>query len=196
MSSVSRPSPPTADPPASSALLRRLTAEWHLLERLAERNPGRLTSLAASDLAFHLTLRGTPAFRLPTAAGESAAEILFDHRICIDFPYFFPAAPMELSLRTPVAHPNVHPETGFVCLWDTHRVSNTVEHALHKTVAILGWRLFNAEAVHVMQPDALQRLRGLAPRVPEALAAPPLLGVAHDSAPAFTLKPSPRRRLS
>lgn len=115
-----------------------------MLEKLAEKNPGRLTELAAEDLCVRVTLRGTPAFSL-------TGTIVSDHPLRIDFPAFFPAAPMELSLDEPVQHPNVHPETGFVCLWDRHRASNTMEHALHKTVAILGWQLWNGDPLSTLR---------------------------------------------
>ena len=62
---------------------------------------------------------------------------------------------MELYIDQPVLHPNIHPETGFLCLWEKHRVSYTIEHALHRTVAMLAGRLFNADVLHVMQPEAL-----------------------------------------
>ena len=92
---------------------------------------------------------------------------------------------MEMYLSVPVLHPNVHPETGFVCLWDRHRVSNTVEIAMHKLVAMLAGTLWNADALHVMQPGA----------VPCAVGEPmPLQGVAYDAFPAETSTPATRRR--
>ena len=112
---------------SNSPLERRLEAEWDLLQRLVDRNPGRLTALTADDLCFRLRLLGTPGFLL--AEEEHVAA---EHEVVLVFPRFFPAAPLECYLRTPVQHPNIHPETGFVCLWDRHRASNTVEHALHK----------------------------------------------------------------
>ena len=141
---------------ASTVLERRLRAEWGLLGRLAELNPGRLGEVRAEDLTVRLTLRGTPGLVLSRGEKDAMPLIVHEHALRIDFPEYFPAAPMEVYLGRPAAHPNVHPDTGFVCVWDKHRVSNTVEHAVHKTVAILGWRLRNAEAIHVMQPKMLQ----------------------------------------
>ena len=65
-----------------------------------------------------------------------------------------------------------------MCLWERHRVSNTVEHALHKTVAMLSWQLYNREALHVMQPAALRRVEADGEAVRRTLAAPALLGCA------------------
>lgn len=156
----------------SSVLERRLAAEWDLLHQLAGRNQQRLTGIDADDLVFQLRLQETPA--LPLSGDVSKPQT--DHLVRIVFPPHFPAAPMELYLNTPMQHPNIHPETGFVCLWHRHRVSNTCEHALHKLVAILGWRLYNGEAVHIMQPDAWARLQTSGADIVAALAASPLLG--------------------
>ena len=137
-----------------TTLERRLSAEWALLLALVERNPDRLHRPTAHDTSFFVTLSGLTV-SLPH---ESAGPPLSSHDIRIDYPVHFPAVPMELYLHTPVLHPNVHPQTGFVCLWDRHRVSNTVEHALHKTVGMLNGSLYNPSAPHVMQPGALPLL--------------------------------------
>ena len=166
---------------------RRLRAEWCLLEQLAALNPSRLIEPRWLDSAFEVTLLQTPALQ------PASPELLAEHRVRVVYPRFFPAVPLELYLAEPVVHPNVHPLTGFVCLWDRHRVSNTVEHALHKTVAMLGWGLLNAEAHHVMQPEALLLDReGLT----ERLATAPLVGVEHMADVVLETNAPRRRRLS
>jgi ubiquitin-protein ligase len=177
------------DSPGEGPYERRMSAEWDLLRRLSERNPGRLTDMAMSEGTMRLWLRSTPA-ALPD--GSTGAE----HLLSFGFPVHYPAVPMTLHLARPVLHPNVHPRTGFVCLWLNHRISNTVEHALHKTVAMMGWRLFNPDPTHIMQPEALPLLEAAAagagqPGRPFA----PLLGV-EDSAQAATTPRSRRVRLS
>lgn len=162
-----------------------MLGEWDLLQRLAERNANRLTDLSLDEGVLRLRLLATPS---PLRDGT----VLSQHNLLIGFPVHYPALPMTMHLETAVLHPNVHPRSGFVCLWTDHKVSNTVEHALHKTVAILGWHLFNAEAMHVMQPDALPLLQQATQQRP---AYPPLLGVDHE---AVVLNGSTvrRRRLS
>ena len=154
-------------------LERRLAAEWELLLQLADRNPGRLSSLQADGAVLSLRLHGPTAMPADAATHPGLVSI---HAIRIEFPVHFPAVPMELFLETPVFHPNIHPETGFVCLWDRHRVSNTVEHALHKTVAMLAGELRNTNSIHVMQPEALDH--------PVRTQPMPLLGVNYDAGPA------------
>lgn len=195
MSSVSPPLPQTANEVTSASRTeRRLRAEWQVLQQLAERNPQRLTDLAAEDYAFRLTLRQTPALLY----GGEPGPLQANHAVRILFPQFFPAAPLELYLDAPIYHPNVHPVTGFVCLWDRHRVSNNVEHALHKLVAILGWRLYNTDAAHIMQPEALQHLQIAGEALAAKLKSPGLLGL--DPAPVWfsaendASPGSPRRR--
>ena len=143
---LSVPDTETTGASASSPLERRLRNEWRLLQHLQALNPERLADIHAEDCTFYVTLLETPALALP-----DGVDVLRQHRLRIDFPRYFPAVPMEAFLSVPVKHPNIHPESGFVCLWDTHRVSNTVEHALLKVEAMLGWRLLNLEARHRMQ---------------------------------------------
>ena len=152
------------------AILAAAGAHVVLLD-LAGANPGRLIDLRRTSAEFELQLHGPAAMSIPN---RHQGRRLSVHDLRFEFPVHFPAVPMEMYLRTPVFHPNVHPETGFVCLWDRHRVTNTVELALHKLVAILAGDLFHADAPHVMQPGALPCAR---------LEAMPLRGVAYE--PAF-----------
>jgi hypothetical protein len=163
---------------------RRLAAEWDLLLQLADRKSGRLSSMQADGAVLSLRLHG------PAAAPADAAaqpRLVIVHAIRIEFPVHFPAVPMEMFLEIPVFHPNIHPESGFVCLWDRHRVSNTVEHALHKTAAMLAGQLRNTNLIHVMQPEALEH--------PVRTEPMPLLGVTYDPLPSNDLgSPAVRRQ--
>lgn len=151
---------------------RRLASEWSLLNDLATCNPGRITNTQLRGSTIEILLHGPSA--LP-ASDPTGTCLMSEHAVCMEFPVHFPAVPMEMFLETPVFHPNIHPETGFVCLWDRHRVSNTVEHALHKLTAILSGHLHNTDALHVMQPVACNH--------PFRSPAMPLLGVQYDPGP-------------
>ena len=167
-----------------AATERRIAAEWALLEQLAAANPGRLTALRRSPAEFQATLHGPIALSIPK---QQQGERLSVHPLRVEFPVHFPAVPMELYLCVPVFHPNVHPETGFVCLWDRHRVSHSVEQAMHKLVAMLGGGLWNGEAPHVMQPGAVSRMGDAEPM--------PLQGVAYEPIfPRVASVAGPRRR--
>ena len=153
---------------AETVLERRLRNEWQLLQQLIARNPGRFYEASMMDADLTLRLHGPAAWCAQPNGHPCPISI---HALRISFPVHFPAVPMELFLETPVRHPNIHPETGFVCVWDRHRVSNTVEHALHRLVAMLAGQLQNTSAPHLMQPDAVS--------LPAAGDARPLLGVEH-----------------
>ena len=146
-----------------------------------------MTGLAADDLTLRCVLCDTPSKRIDGAVARK-------HRLHIEFPVSFPAAPLELSLAEPIVHPNVHPITGFVCLWDTHRTSHTVEHAVLKTAAMLGARLWNRRAEHVMQPEALAQFELHGDAFATEFASSPLVAVTHFE-PESPSAPT-RRRLS
>ena len=185
MTSCASPlSQPMADSPQTSLRERRLLAEWDLLQSLAHLNPERIGDLAVEDEVFSCTLHKTPALRAGTK------NIVTSHRLKIVFPLYYPSLPLELYLQDPVAHSNVHPRTGFLCLWDRHQISNNVEHALHKTVAMLSRRLENRNPVHVMQPDLSMLFDADYPAPAE-----PLLGIVHPGFLPDAL-PARRRRLS
>ncbi len=181
-------SPPARDLAAlpSTPTERRLRREWDLLNVLVQLNPARLSGPTAFDSTFQVLLSGTPA--LPLSEGSPA--LLTEHRLRLHYPRFFPAVPLELYLDRPVLHPNIHPVSGFVCLWRVHRVEYGVEHALHRTVAILGWQLQNLDPRHVMQPESLRLNQA---ETATRLSASPLAGIDH-SASRFEVFPAERRR--
>lgn len=163
---------------------RRLQAEWDLLQQLAQLNPGRLTDISSEDRAFKFLLQDTPV-RLASSPG---GEVISTHNIRVIYPAFFPSTPLEFYVGRAFLHPNVHPETGFVCLWTQHHVDYTLEHALHKLVAMMSGHLYNLEAMHVMQPEALNAIRHGSSEYKQ------LIGITHDR---FILERTRRRiRLS
>src|ERR1017187_4128119 len=104
---------------------RRLEQEWRLLGLLASINPSVIEVVSRTggghDQAFVISLRKTTGL---VAVHGDLTEI-GDHEATFHFPRFFPTPPIEASLRTSVFHPNVHPETGFVCLWGRFSVGDT-----------------------------------------------------------------------
>lgn len=121
---------------------RRIRNEAALLREMAELNPERLQILAMTEDEFRMTLH--------TPAHGGAV-----HGLKLVFAPYFPAVPIEAYLELPVRHPNVHPVTGFICLWDKHSTGDTVIEALRQTQRVLSGELRNGEADHLMQPDCL-----------------------------------------
>ena len=121
---------------------RRIRNEAALLRQMAALNPERLQIVALTDDEFRMTLH--------TAA--HGGEV---HSLKLVFAPYFPAVPIEAYLDVPVRHPNVHPVTGFICLWDKHSTGDTVIEALRQTQRVLSGELRNAAADHLMQPDSL-----------------------------------------
>lgn len=113
-----------------------------MLEQLAALNPQRLRTVELGADEFLMTFE-TPAH------GASL------HRLKLVFAPYFPAVPIEAYLEVPVRHPNVHPLNGFICLWDKHSPGDTVIETLRQTQRVLSGELWNAEADHLMQPDAV-----------------------------------------
>lgn len=131
-------------------------------------NPGRLGQLVAEDHMFRFMLH-----KAPVASAIPDHHRVSTHAVRILYPSYFPAAPLEVYMDRAFLHPNVHPLTGFVCVWDQHRVSNTIEHAIHKLVAMMSGHLYNRDPLHVMQPNAWHDTH-------ERFAIEPLRGLVHD----------------
>lgn len=141
------------DPAAPEPLRqRRLAGEWRALQLLAAANPETLRvegrrSAGGGD-AFEFVLLRTSGLLAPdtVTVRTHAARLLF--------PRFFPAMPIEAYLSQPVFHPNIDPQTGFVCLWSRWSAGDTVVNAVRRLQAIITWRLVCLDAPHVMQADA------------------------------------------
>jgi ubiquitin-protein ligase len=179
-----------------------MQTEWLLLQEMVQLNESRIKDVSASDATFYLSLRHTPAPALCAFDGGYIAsfDTVTEHRMRVEYPAFFPSLPMEVYLEAPVAHPNIHPESGFICLWHKHLVSNSIEHVLHKTAAMLGWALRSDESMHVMQPKAFACARLHGREVETALKTAALAGVRHTpevhSEDSSSNDAPPRRRLS
>ncbi len=135
---------------------RRVEQEWRLLEALVEANPDVLGNAKrrseSGDEVFSLQLDQTTALM----AESSGIGLETKHQAIVHFPRFFPSVPIEVSLLRPVFHPNVHPENGFVCLWDRFSSGDTVVEAMAQLQSVLTWKLWNEQSDNVMQPLALE----------------------------------------
>jgi len=141
---------------SSSVRARRLDNEWAFLERLAAYNPGVLEALrrearADADL-FHVALHRTSALSLANPSAVAASD---SHAVAFRYPEYYPSVPIEALLATPVFHPNVHPETGFVCLWNRFSPGDTILEAVRQLQRVITWELSNSSVEHLMQPEAL-----------------------------------------
>jgi hypothetical protein len=128
---------------------RRVGNEKQYLEMLAAANPEGLAIVGwerqdGGDVA-RVTLLDTPAYRI-------GGGIEPRHEVRLVLPEYFPSTPIEAYLERPVAHPNVHPENGFVCLWARHAPGDTVIEAVLQLQRVIAWRLWNSDPDQVMQP--------------------------------------------
>lgn len=134
---------------------RRVEQEWRLLQMLSATNSSALEMLdreqGPSSQRFHFTLHKTNALMQQ----GNDLKLLDTHSVILHFPEFFPSVPIEASLATPVFHPNVHPENGFICLWDRFLSGDTVMEAILQLQRVITWRLVNEESDHLLQPEAI-----------------------------------------
>jgi hypothetical protein len=140
---------------ARSLRADRIDKEWALLERLAGLNPetieivGRTPS--AVEEVFHVRLRESPGV---AAVRGGHLERRDEHSLRLIFTRFYPEMPIDCYVDERLFHPNVKPETGFVCLWEQARPRDTVIQALARAQAMAAYRLVNMNSVHVMNKDA------------------------------------------
>lgn len=140
----------------STVYERRVEQEWRLLQELSEANPtiiGQPTKKATENgVTFDFELRDTEAL----IQSLDGVQVQTNHSVFLHFPKFFPSIPIEASLARPVFHPNIHPETGFVCLWGKFSSGDTVIEAMTQLQRIITWQLLNRDSEHIMQPYALE----------------------------------------
>ena len=134
---------------------RRVEQEWRLLELLAQTNPNILGNIQRSQKpsgeVFGCTIQQTQAL----VGNPKEIKFQESHHVHFHFPTFFPSVPIEANVAQPVFHPNVHPETGFICLWNRFSTGDTVMEAISQLQQVITWTLVNQETDHLMQPEAL-----------------------------------------
>jgi ubiquitin-protein ligase len=129
---------------------RRIENEWELLQQMAQANPSLLRDIRRHQDEFLLKLSQTTA---PLCVNGNV-EFRSEHDVRFSYARFFPTMPIEAYVTPPVFHPNVHPDTGFVCLWGRFSLHDTVVEALCQLQRVLTFTLFSDSADHVMQPEA------------------------------------------
>jgi hypothetical protein len=136
---------------------QRIDNEWRLLERLAAMNPqtieiqGRQPS--AVDETFQVRLQASPG--VESARGERIVR-RDAHTLRLCFTRFYPDVPIDCYIDEPLFHPNVKPETGFVCLWEQADPRDSVIQALARTQAMAAYRMVNMGSAHLMNRDAAE----------------------------------------
>ena len=135
---------------------QRINNEWTILSQIAGANPSCIDIKEQRPDEFVLVLKQSPApICLHGRNEDGRIELVQEHELRFVFARFFPAVPIEAYLTRPVFHPNIHPTTGFVCLWSRFSKADTVIEALCQLQRILTYSVFSDSADDVMQPEAL-----------------------------------------
>ncbi len=130
---------------------QRIDNEWAILQQMAGANPGGIDIRERHPDEFLLALKHSPA----PICRDGRIELVQEHELRFAFARFFPAVPIEAYLTCPVFHPNIHPTTGFVCLWSRFSKADTVVEAICQLQRILTYSVFSDSPDDVMQPEAL-----------------------------------------
>ena len=133
----------------------RIEREWRLLERLAAANSEQIELLdrqaSPGDDVFRVRLYNSPG--LQHAAGADL-DVRDEHTIRLGFTRFYPDVPIECYVEEPLFHPNVRPETGFVCLWQDANPRDTAIQAVARAQAMAAYRMVNLGGPHQMNREA------------------------------------------
>jgi len=133
----------------------RIEREWRLLERLVRVNPGRVELLERSasptEDVFRVRLRRSPGLERAVGDRLSIRDV---HTLRLSFTRFYPDVPVDCYTEDPLFHPNVRPETGFVCLWEEANPQDNAIQAIARAQAMAAYRMLNLGGVHQMNRDA------------------------------------------
>lgn len=135
----------------------RIAREWRLLEKLARLNPNHL------ELVEHATSPAADVFRLQLHHSPGVEAVIGGsvvrrdtHGIRLEFTRFYPEVPVECYCDDPLFHPNVRPETGFVCLWEEANPRDTAIQAVARAQAMAAYRMVNLGGAHLMNREAAE----------------------------------------
>jgi ubiquitin-protein ligase len=133
----------------------RIEKEWQLLQALQGMNPGVVAIEGRTPSptleVFHVRLLRSPGIE---SARGSSMRVREEHSLTLGFPRFYPEVPIECHVREPLFHPNVNPDTGFVCLWDKASPRDTVVQAVARVQAMAAYRMVNMGGPHTMHDAA------------------------------------------
>ncbi len=140
---------------ARSLRADRIEREWKLLERLRQANPERLEVLERTgspvEDAFRVRLLQSPGLEYARGADLTIRDV---HTIRLGFSRFYPDVPIECYVEEALFHPNVKPETGFVCLWQDASPRDTAIQAVARAQAMAAYRMVNLGGPHQMNKAA------------------------------------------
>jgi len=136
----------------------RIQNEWRLLEQLARLNPGAVRA------ERHERSPGKDVFlvRLNESSGVESIDregnpvIRHSHTLRFVFQRYYPDMPVEAYVDQPLFHPNIRPETGFVCLWESSSADYTIVQAVARARAMAAFRMVNLGTAHLMNRGAAQ----------------------------------------
>lgn len=144
---------------ARSVRTDRIDREWKLLDRLAKANPKyvELIERSSSPLEemFRIRLHNSPGVE---AAAGPRLDTRDDHTVRLSFARFYPEVPIECYVEEPLFHPNVRPETGFICLWQEANPRDTAIQAIARAQAMAAYRMVNLGDAHRMNRQAVDWL--------------------------------------
>ena len=133
----------------------RIEREWMLLRRLAGINPDALEILDRShspvEDVFRVRLHASPGIARLDRGRPIARDA---HALRLSFHRFYPEMPIECYADEPLFHPNIKPETGFVCLWEQASPRDTIIQAVVRAQAMAAYRMINTGGPHVMNREA------------------------------------------
>jgi hypothetical protein len=140
---------------AGSLRADRIDREWKLLGRLARANTDYLevierTSTPAEEV-FLVRLHRSPGLQ---DAKDTRLSTRDQHTIRLGFTRFYPDVPIECYVEEPLFHPNIKPETGFVCLWQEANPRDTAIQAVARAQAMAAYRMVNLGDAHQMNRRA------------------------------------------
>lgn len=135
----------------------RIEREWRLLNKLAAVNPHRLEVLnrkvTPAEESFFVRLLCSPGVE---AAHQETLATRAEHTMRLSFTRFFPDVPIECYALEPIFHPNIRPETGFVCLWQDANPRDCTIQAVARAQAMAAYRMVNLGSAHVMNRKAAE----------------------------------------
>jgi hypothetical protein len=161
---------------ARSLRADRINKEWDLLGRLVLLNPDlvevKSREAGATEEIFRVRLLASPGI---AEVSGSAIQRRLEHTFRLSFTRFYPDVPIECYIEQPLFHPNVKPETGFVCLWEQASPRDTVIQALARAHAMCAFRMVNLGGAHLMNRvaatwyETIGRPQGLVPLTEDEL---------------------------